>query len=719
MSATTNVDGVASKKESKEVTMRFMAIKRGFPLLVAAFLALALAACSSSSGVKSERDDALDRVAELEDMLATAEMKRDAANGEVTRLTGELGTATGEVTRLTGELGTATGEVTRLTGELATANGEVSRLTGELGTANGEVSRLMGELQTAMNTIGDPGDAPDENGSLHAQLNAANARIAELEAGTAPDQLDPIKTAAGQAVSDANDAYMAASTAAGEADAKAENRATVQTGKANSVYDAMMAGIAANAAMTAAADAQTAATAAMAAGNVSDATAEKAKADMARDAAMEAQTAAEGHRDDAVADAAAELKIVDTVKSVGDTTIDATAGSNVVTVGEGDDEQTTHTGQIKSMTPMTTGAGVTLGVTAVQDDPTTDDVNEAIKHVQQVEDRTFGIGKVVDSADDAARLMIITQYAGKSNVYVYNLGTDTEAGTKAGYISIDDTGTTDVTEENNVRLKSEGTFYAAGTAGGGEGALAAADEVAAATKAVEVFSYIDIEAADAKKYVVLTTESTTSGTTTYTYTNVDVEVTVPANGGDSEAFDMKVQAALPEATDYDHIHFGVWVGLKGAAKSGAQNLADLGIGFVQNYSNSGTTGADMPNNGTGNYSGNWAAAVQAEDEDGNGAINLRSGAASVIANFGKGTIEATLTDLATLEGDISVNTFSGTKASEISDTHGLDADADFDGSFKGGFYGPKAVEAGGVFEFASEDNEGGAFRGAFGGQRTD
>ena len=48
---------------------------------------------------------------------------------------------------------------------------------------------------------------------------------------------------------------------------------------------------------------------------------------------------------------------------------------------------------------------------------------------------------------------------------------------------------------------------------------------------------------------------------------------------------------------------------------------------------------------------------------------------------------------------------------------GLDASADFEGSFSGGFYGAKAAEAGGVFDFASEDNEGGAFRGAFGGRK--
>ena len=77
--------------------------------------------------------------------------------------------------------------------------------------------------------------------------------------------------------------------------------------------------------------------------------------------------------------------------------------------------------------------------------------------------------------------------------------------------------------------------------------------------------------------------------------------------------------------------------------------------------------------------------------------------------------------MATLKGDISGNTFSGEKASTISGEKGLDAEADFEGSFSGGFYGSKAAEAGGIFNFASMDgnNEGGAFRGSFGADRKD
>ena len=63
--------------------------------------------------------------------------------------------------------------------------------------------------------------------------------------------------------------------------------------------------------------------------------------------------------------------------------------------------------------------------------------------------------------------------------------------------------------------------------------------------------------------------------------------------------------------------------------------------------------------------------------------------------------------------------FSGTEvAVDVANTHNLTATPDFTGSFSGGFYGAKAAEAGGIFDFASEDNEAGAFRGAFGGDKN-
>ena len=385
-------------------------------------------------------------------------------------------------------------------------------------------------------------------------------------------------------------------------------------------------------------------------------------------------------------------------------------GATTVTV----DGQATMTGRMETMDPMTEGAGA-AGVAFVAE--TAPEADTA--YVQAVEARTFAIGRALDTSDDMARLILVHSYAGSKMVNVYNAGSTEQTGTKAGYLSRndDDSDTEDV---NNVALKSEGMHYPAGTGGN----LAATDLVADDAEAKEVFSYVDPGDANTdrdKTYVVLTSELKADGSITYTYTVVDVTALASDATEDGTAEEVQVKARLPEATEYKHIHFGVWAALGEAAKDGSQEIADLGIGFVQNFSGEGMTtigggSDDMPNNGEAMYMGNWVAAVQSEDADGNGPIELDDGAATLTADFEDGEITALLIGLATLSGDISGNEFLGAKASDI--THDdLDATGKFTGSFSGGFYGAKAAEAGGVFNFTSEDAEAGAFRGAFGGDR--
>ena len=80
--------------------------------------------------------------------------------------------------------------------------------------------------------------------------------------------------------------------------------------------------------------------------------------------------------------------------------------------------------------------------------------------VAGVSERTFPIGKLVDSSDDLARLMIVTQYAGTKTVNVYTPDPmDTELGTKAGFISSNDAA--ELTT-NDLALRPEGTYYPAG-----------------------------------------------------------------------------------------------------------------------------------------------------------------------------------------------------------------------------------------------------------------
>ena len=441
---------------------------------------------------------------------------------------------------------------------------------------------------------------------------------------------------------------------------------------------------------------------------------------MAEAAQVAAETAAMKASDkgaEAENAAMAELMIIDKDKNVGGTSANADAAANTNILND----QTTITGLMETMNPMTTGAGA-VGNEAVADDDGTTDVDETEAYVQPVAARDFDIGRTLDTSDDMARLMLVHSYAGSQMVNVYNAATNplSTTGTKAGYIGIDVTTTNDVTEENNVALKSEGMYYPAGGANGGDaGALNHEDEVAKDAKPKEVFSYVDPnDDEDTRKYAVLTCENKTDADTTYIYTDVDVLVNHDA---DSDTAETAVKARLPEATEYKHIHFGVWAALGEAAKSGSQKISDLGIGFVQNFSGEGLTSIgggsdDMPNSGEATYNGNWVAAVQSDDPDGNGPINLDVGAARLTADFEESEITALLTGLATLSGDISGNEFSGTKASLI--THDdLNATGTFTGSFSGGFYGTKAAEAGGIFDFTSEDAEDGAFRGAFGGDK--
>ena len=263
-------------------------------------------------------------------------------------------------------------------------------------------------------------------------------------------------------------------------------------------------------------------------------------------------------------------------------------------------------------------------------------------------------------------------------------------------------------------LKSEGTYYRAGADAGD---LESDHEVGAGTEGVEVFSYVNPNTPNVKVYVVWTGAVVDTDATTTTYTAVDVLAPAAAPAEDGNPItQVQVTAAIPEATPYTHIHFGVWAALGEAEADGGQDGADLGIGFLQNYSGEGLTGADMPNNGEATYSGNWVATVRGEDPDGNGDISLESGAASLVADLTEADITATLDGLATLSGDIAGNTFSGDEASDITHMR-LDDEGEFTGSFSGGFYGAKAAEAGGVFAFTSEDQEAGEFSGAFGADR--
>ena len=571
-------------------------------------------------------------------------------------------------------------------------------------------------------------DLPDD---VLAALTDAFKELVELT------PLEAAKTAAADAATAAMTAAVTAGEAAAAADTARENAATMQTGGTSGGH-AEMARTYATAAHTAYMAAKAASGDAAAAEDVTAAVEARVKAEIAMADAVDAEAEAVKHAGFSMAAARGELLIDGTVKTVGDTSIDAEAAASVVTT----DDNTVATGRLANdLQPMHMAAlspGV-LGVSAVPNE-NPDDVVAYVAPVAGVEARTFAIGKLVDSADDMARLMIVTQYAGTKTVKVYASDGMVDANSiRAGTIQFVgfDTGD-DATDDVFRDLKPVGTYYLAGDLDGVDNdelvtAETEGDEVAKGTKPKQVYSYdatpVDDEVTLPPTYVVLLNHIVEDGVTTYRYSNVTIRHAMIDRDGDEATLPntVEVTAKIPEATDYAHIHFGVWAALGAAAEDGTQaTLADLGIGFVQNWSGEGLTSIgggkdDMPNGGDATFVGNWVAAVRAADEDGNGAISLVNGPATLVADFGKGDITATLTWLATLTGKITedkINTFSGTKATvAATNQHSLTGGADFTGTFGGGFYGAKAAEAGGVFDFTSTDKEDGEFRGAFGGAR--
>ena len=575
-------------------------------------------------------------------------------------------------------------------------------------------------------------------------LAAIQGGISETDAAN----LLSIQTAAADAATAAGGFATDAETAATMAETYAENRALIQS-VYSSQYFADMAEEHAGYARTAADDAKTAAGEAGAATTLAEAIAARDKAVAAQNSANDHKGHVAGFRDRAVDAAGNEVKVVEGGYQIGDTTVMVDAAGNVVTVTVNGEAQTTITGLMEDVNPEHT-ARMVGGVPFDARDGDADTPVADVQYVQAVAARTFDIGKTIDSANDMARLMLVTHYAGSKTVNVYAYS---EAETAGGRLTGRMVGTNriqtvgmdspdDATDDVFVTLKAVGMYYLAGLADETNG-LAAGDEVGAMADAKQVYSYLAGGAAtmddttdDYLSYVVLQTTSTTDGVTTLTYRRVDIDAVASDETTEGTAdndiddalgagFDAdggkQVTAALPEATAYEHINFGVWAGLADAKADGTHGPAALGIGFVDSIGD-GMTGDDMPNNGEATYNGNWVATVQAAHEDGEGAISMEDGAATLTANFGKGDITAMLMGLARLDGDITGNAFSGTKATvDGNNMFDLTDGADFTGTFNGAFFGSQAAEAGGVFNFNSEDNdnEDGAFAGAFGGDRDD
>ena len=526
-----------------------------------------------------------------------------------------------------------------------------------------------------------------------------------------PTQPEPTPEPEPTDLADAQAAAMAAAaaamTASDAADAAADgaseatmNLADIQTGAMAMTY-AMEAREAADMAMAAymdakaasddaaaATDARTASKAEVAATNAQ--TAAEAAAETAADKAMKATEAA-----------MMEVMVDGSTKSVGDTSI-AIDGKTVTSGADPDTVTTGKTGDISAMSGM---VAAVAAVDAVADNETTIDIDETMAAVvakPAIDSRPIDVGVVYDSSDNSARVRLVTQYIGSGTVAgVYTGDGEAAIEVPAAAHAAYDHDNTDTEASPPVRiLKASGMFYEAQTTG----------NVAAEAEGTPLYYYDVVTRTDG----AVTARTRTWLLRTGTLTAADGAVThnyTPYTAA-NVATTLK---DFPMAMAFEHLHYGVWNGLD------EDVIADLGTGFVTaTAGGGGMTGDDMPNAGTATYNGQWVASVRGS---GGGAITAQDGDSMMTADFVKNTVKVELMDLATLEGMISGDAFSGTKVSGVmSDKGDLAVSADgskFSGSFSGGFFGAKAAEAGGVFDYTSEDMADGEFRGAFGARKQE
>ena len=440
---------------------------------------------------------------------------------------------------------------------------------------------------------------------------------------------------------------------------------------------------------------------AQAATNADDARPHRDDAEDAQDAAETAQEMAEEQRDMAIADAMEEVFVDGKTKSVGGKSVTFEGGMETV-ITDGD---TVVTGKQQDITDM---SDEVTGIAAVPADDTTTPPTPAVIAKPIIAPREIILGHVYDSDEDDARVALIHSYIGTKtvNAFYEAAGATTRQDIGGAGIDLD---SDPATPNPRVRAAS-GTFVATDTAITDSGTiLATADE-----DGIALYFYVNPDAPNTPVYMRRTsTETALDGTVTHNY----VEVSVVRGVED-----------FPEATEFGHFHFGVWADLTEPNQAGENELDGRGIGFLTVLDDGEMTAiGDMPTRGDAIYEGYYVANVQAADADGDGRVVLKSEStrASMTADFGEAEVVVTLTDLATFKGGIAGNEFGGTGVSAsahdtdpdtagVQNTSGIATDGAFTGMFEGAFFGEDAEEAGGVFDFDSEDSEDGAFTGSFG-----
>ena len=242
------------------------------------------------------------------------------------------------------------------------------------------------------------------------------------------------------------------------------NLATMQTG-ATAAGLAYEAHTAAGKAMAAYMHAKAASEAAAEAEDVTAAVEARIMAEEASaNAVMYAMTATE-KAGEAETAAMAELMIVGKTKSVGDTSITVdTAKSTVTTTVDSSMPTTVETGEVDKITAMSDPVGSVGYVMASA--PDAEPVDVGVVGKPSIPAQTINIGVKLDSAEDSARLNLVTHFIGTGTVGAYNevagateLGILQTAHNAYNHDPVTDTdGSTPATPAVMVKMAS-GTFY--------------------------------------------------------------------------------------------------------------------------------------------------------------------------------------------------------------------------------------------------------------------
>ena len=354
----------------------------------------------------------------------------------------------------------------------------------------------------------------------------------------------------------------------------------------------------------------------------------------------------------------------------------------------------------------------------------------------QVATQDLVVGSYIDSQDDNARMRLIDKYSGTDKANIFHTRRQLFDGAHRIVNSASEANPYGTFDGNQI-VREEGVFYQV------KGLTRLSGFESARFRELVI---ADLSGENALKLPVADAEDHNANEETGIYSATLASrfslgfgitwaagakaylkrIKIPEGGTQKYSFNVisvVEDVTFPVAKSYEHMNYGMWASLK----EDGEMPSDLGIGFVRTLDGKSMT-ADMPTTGTATYNGHWVGNARAAHDEGAGAITEVSGGSKTTATFGTAmTIKVELmkddTDMfATLNGKIMGHRFHDdeTVTNEVTVNNAVGevkAGGTFTGSFSGAFFGPDAVESGGIFDYTSEGKKHGEFRGAFGGRK--